>query len=111
MRISKELEETGIRYDLGLFPEGRASMICKHCGKEIIQEYSEWFHVNPEALGGIRRDCYSATTAEPEQTEAQQDLHTLRFVLDKDAIPGNWSVSRRALYRTVIRLAEKVGPE
>jgi hypothetical protein len=87
-------------------------MICKHCGKEITQLYSEWFHVNPEALGGIRRDCYSATTAEPEQTgvEVDGDLQTLQTMVGGAQVGrGGWSRGHLALYRIVIRLADKVG--
>ena len=83
--------------------------ICKYCGKGIEwRSYSRyingWVHV------GTGKDfCHRPTFAEPEQTDAQRDLHELQEPSGERSEFWEDESTARALLRIVIQLAEQAG--
>jgi hypothetical protein len=82
-------------------------MKCKHCKREIHVGCAGWSDWQGNfACTSIRH--------EPEQTETQRDLQLIRARqgwLAENSQNSDSTQAAAALYRTVIRLAERVGLE
>jgi hypothetical protein len=94
-------------------------MKCKNCGEQI-KWYREFLEDRPILEGAniwvhtkTGMDlCHPGLFAEPEQTgvEVDGDLQTLQTMVGGAQVGrGGWSRGHLALYRIVIRLADKVG--
>ena len=85
-------------------------MKCKHCSEEIHafkadEEFVFRTVIHQPGWAHTKTGSCACHWAEPEETEAQRDLEELRSTLAE--LPGTGWPATQALYRTIIRLAEK----
>jgi len=90
---------------------------CPFCGGSPVEARVSWgYYVRCRACiatGGAEnspqkaRDKWNCRAPKPEQTEAQGDLVWLKEAISGPEHPYKLNAYEAALYRTVIRLAEK----